>query len=458
MPVGDRRASRAQIILYAAPGMAPALINLPTAVLLPTLYVESTGMTLATIGLVNLIRWWFDALTDPIVGYLSDRSAARWGGRKSWVVAGAVISSTAAFFLFQPGPDDGVVYYTLGLVSVYLGFTCFTIAHQAWGSEIAVDYHDRSRISTYYSLSTILGSLAIWLMPLALFPITGSLQITPVVMVGLAWLILVVLPGSSLLAAAYVPAGPKLAVGKASIREVAKMLRGNRPLWRYILAVAVWGVGQGIELSVVFIFLRDYMQLGDVFPLLMIAFFVSQTASMPFWRWAMGRWGKHRPWACSWGAGALLGLLVLLFEPGADAFAGVLALIVVRAFVNGGSYIGPVALLGDIADYSLLKTGSNNTGNLFAFKSLLEKANFGIGTGVAFPLLALFGYQIGGSNDGPANLGLLLLYVGIPGVTALLAAAILWSFPIDERRHAIIRRRIEQRAVRRNAADLSALS
>lgn len=443
------RATTPQIVAYAAPGMAPALINLPAAVLLPTLYVENTTVTLVAIGLVNLLRWWFDAVTDPLVGYLSDRTVNRWGGRKAWVIAGALFSAISAFFLFQPPPGSGTWYYASTLLGVYLGFTCFTIAHQAWGSEIAVDYHDRSRITTYYSLFTILGSLVIWLMPLALYPVTGTLEMSPAVMVGLAWLILFVLPGSAGLAAFVVPGGARMSTEQPGLRLVGRAIRGNRPLWRYILVVAVWGIGQGIELSVLFVFLRDYMQLGDRFPILMIAFFAAQTLSMPFWRWAMTRWGKHRPWAASWALGALTAPLVLLLEPGPASFALMLPLTAVRAFINGGSYIGPVALLGDLADYSMLKTGANSTGNLFAFKSLLEKANFGIGTGIAFPLLGAFGYQIGGANAGVANLGLLILYLGVPGVTSLVAASILWNFPLDERRHGIVRRRLEQLAERR---------
>lgn len=448
------KATTAQIVAYAFPGMAPALINLPAAVILPTLYVEHAGVTLASIGLINLLRWWFDAVTDPMVGYLSDRTVNRWGGRKAWVVFGAVFTAVSAFFLFQPEADSGPVYYATSLLGVYFGFTCFTIAHQAWGSEIAVDYNDRSRITTWYSLFTILGSLLIWVMPLLLYPFTGSLEMGPAVMIGLAWLILFILPGSAGLAAVMVPPGARMAGETTGFRAIATAIRGNKPLWRYITVVAVWGIGQGIEMSVLFIFLRDYMLLGDRFPILMIAFFAAQTVSMPFWRWAMTRWGKHRPWASSWGLGALTAPLVLLIEPGTQSFIAALVFITARAFINGGSYIGPVALLGDIADYGMLKTGTNSTGNLFAFKSLLEKANIGIGTGVAFPLLALFGYEVGGANEGLANFGLLLLYLGIPAVTALTAASILWNFPLDAHRHQVIRRRLEQRAQRLSAASV----
>jgi len=451
------RAVTGKVVLYAAPGMAPALINLPAAVILPTLYVENTAVTLAAIGLINLLRWWFDAVTDPLVGFLSDRSVHRWGGRRTWVVLGACFSAGSAYFLFQPTPDSGAAYYALSLLGVYLGFTCFTIAHQAWGSEIASDYHDRSRIFAYYSMFTIFGSLLIWVLPLLAFPWTSTLEITPAVMVVLAWVVLVLFPGSAILAAVTLPSGEHVAAARPGLGPIIRSIRVNRPLWRYITAVGIWGIGQGIELSVLFIFLRDYMMLGDRFPILMIAFFGVQSASIPFWRWAMQKWGKHRPWAFSWAAGAVTGPLVLLLEPGSSAFVYMLPLIVVRAFINGGAYIGPMALLGDLADYSILKTRVNTTGNLFAFKSLLEKANFGIGTGIAFPLLALFDYRIGESNGELANLGLLVLYLGVPGVTALVAAGILWNFPLDERRYAIVRRRLEQRAHRRQE-DATALA
>ncbi len=118
------------------------------------------------------------------------------------------------------------------------------------------------------------------------------------------------------------------------------------------------------------------------------------------------------------------------------------------AFINSASYIAPMALLGDIADYGTLKTGRNNTGNYFAIQTLLQKANMGIGAGVAFPLLALFGYQMGANNTGDALFGLILVFIIIPAVTSVAAAIILWNFPIDAHRHGIIRRRLEQLASR----------
>ncbi|MCB1841377.1 MAG: MFS transporter, partial [Halioglobus sp.] len=242
-----RPADKSQVFLYALPGIAIAFINLPAAMILPTFYVEHTAATLTGIGVVNLLRWWFDAATDPLVGYLSDRTESRWGRRKPWLVAGAIVSSVAIFQLFRPPEDAGNVYYGVWLCGVYLGFTIFSISHLAWGSELAVSYHDRSRISTYYSVMTVLGSLLFWTLPLLLSPFTGSAEIGPAAVNGIAWIFIFLMPLSALLAVSVVPRGRDLSQrAPQPLRQTVRDLSFNRPLSRFVIAQAIWGVGQGM--------------------------------------------------------------------------------------------------------------------------------------------------------------------------------------------------------------------
>lgn len=444
-----QRTGNLQIFFYALPGMAIAFINLPSAMVLPTFYVEHTAATLTGIGMVNLLRWWFDAATDPIVGYISDRTESRWGKRKPWLVAGAIVSSIAIFQLFRPPPEAGSVYYAVWLCGTYLGFTLFSVSHMAWGSELAVNYNDRSRISTFYSVLTVVGSILFWILPLLLAPFVGTSEIGLPVINGIAWVFIVIMPLGALLAVVLVPRGHNLAPrAPQTLRQTIRDLSFNKPLWRFVLAQAVWGIGQGMFLSVIFVFMRDYLQLGEKFPIIMIWFFLVQTVSMPVWARLMGRFGKHRCWAFSWAVYSLVQPVVLLFEPGAAAFIPAMVIVTVTAFINAASYIAPMALLGDISDYGTLKSGSNNTGSYFAIQTLLQKATMGIGAGFAFPLLALFDYQIGGENTGQAFFGLVLVYIIIPAVTSVAAAMVLWNFPINARRHNIIRRRLEQLSAR----------
>ncbi len=440
--------NKTQAVLYAAPWNAYAFIMLPLGVVLPTYYAESTLASMAAIGFVSGIARLFDAVTDPIIGYVSDRTRTRWGARKPWIVLGSSIACVSIFFLFQPPPDAGIVYYAVASFALYLGYTLFDIPHKAWYAEVATDYNDRSRIATYVAVFTVLGSILFWVVPVALSPLTGSTRIGPESFHLIAWLFVIVLPLSIAGAVLFVPVGRTVAVDDPGLRVLLRSLKRNKPFWRFLAAVSLWGVGQGMSFSVVFIVMRDYLGLGDQFAVMMIVFFIVQFVSMPIWAKIMMRYGKHRSWAVSWGFGALWSPLILLFEPGSAPFWPVLGMMMVSAAVNGASYIAPRAVLGDIIDYDLLRSRSNNGAKYFSFNTLLDKSLIGLGVGVAFPLLSAFGYEIGKANDAEATFGLLLCYLGVPLITHMGAAALLWKFPLDARRHGIIRRRIDQLTAR----------
>src|SRR3954469_11681804 len=94
-----RRLTSLESTLYAAPWCAYAFIMLPLGVVLPTFYAETTLATMAAIGIVTGICRLFDAITDPVIGYLSDRTHSALGARKPWIIAGSVITCAAIFFL-----------------------------------------------------------------------------------------------------------------------------------------------------------------------------------------------------------------------------------------------------------------------------------------------------------------------------------------------------------------------
>jgi Na+/melibiose symporter-like transporter len=83
----------------------------------------------------------------------------------------------------------------------------------------------------------------------------------------------------------------------------------------------------------------------------------------------------------------------------------------------------------------------------------LIKATMAVGAGLAFYMLDAFHYQVGKANSSAANLGLLTGYLVFPALMYFVTSALAWNFPIDARRHNIIRRRIESRAAVTAAAE-----
>ena len=74
------------LLAYALPGLPLAVSTLPVYVFIPTLYSQSFGLGLAAIGTILLATRFLDAFSDPLIGYLSDRTNSRHGRRKPWIV------------------------------------------------------------------------------------------------------------------------------------------------------------------------------------------------------------------------------------------------------------------------------------------------------------------------------------------------------------------------------------
>lgn len=437
-----------QIALLALPILPISLVNLPLAIVLPAFYAQNTATTLAAIGLVSFVARALDAVADPTVGYLSDRWNTRFGHRKPWILAGSLLCGLGVLFLFSPPRTSGIAYYTLWSFVFYVGYACMDIPQKAWSSELSRHYSQRSRIATFATVGSVGGAALFWLALIAQVPFTGSTEINTTVFRAIALVIAVLMPLSVIVAIWLVPNGKAVGASSPSPRDIVRAIRGNRLLWRFAAIVGLWQLGNGIFQAVFFIFIAQYMQLGPQFAFIMLLYFALQVASMPVWLRILYRYGKHRPWALSWAVNAIIPVGVLFLEPGPASLIPALIMTAAMACVSAGGNVVPLALLGDVVDYEILKTGNNQAGSFFAFQNVLTKLAQAAGLGIGLPLIAWFGYRADAPVDGNARLGLLLAYVALPGIFQLAAAAVAWNFPLDARRHEVVRRRIEQRAAR----------
>ena len=436
-----------QIALFALPALPHAFIALPLSIVIPTFYAANTAVTLTQIALVTTISRLADAFIDPVIGILSDRTRSRLGKRKPWLIAAAIMCALSVFFLFRPPADADIVYFGVWAFTLYIGFSFFEIPRNAWSTELSRNYMERSRIQTYVAICNISGSLVFWILPLLLFSLTQTTAITGTTLTAIGWLYALLMPAAVLLAAFLVPNGDAPPAPPSSLGIFVKAVVRNRPLWLYFAAIGCWGLGQGMYLSTIMMVMTDYMKLGSIFPFLMILFFVVQIAAMPIWLRIIERIGKHRAWALGMTCDVLTRPLILLFVSQEMAMLPMILITCLGAFMNAPSNAAPAAILGDVVDYDILKTGINKAGKFFAFNTLIMKAAMAAGAGIAFAVLGAANYQVGGANDSAANMSLLICYLVIPAIGLLAASLIIMRFPITRARQEIIRRRIERRAI-----------
>ena len=104
---GDKKLTKWMMASYAAPAAPLSLAGLPIAVYLPVIYADSSGfgLSLAVVGTLITLSRLTDVVTDPLIGFLSDKWRTKWGRRKPWVFVGTPIYALGMYLLFV-APDS----------------------------------------------------------------------------------------------------------------------------------------------------------------------------------------------------------------------------------------------------------------------------------------------------------------------------------------------------------------
>ncbi|MCE2962299.1 MAG: MFS transporter [Chitinophagales bacterium] len=136
--------------------MFPAALGIFTVVL-----VEKLGFSGLLLGLTYFIPKFYDALFDLIMGYVSDNTKSKWGRRRQYVLAGAIILGFSFAAMWQLYAENGVtynfIYFLIISLVFYSGLTIFSIPYVAMGYEMSDDFHERTNIM---ATSQLIGQLA----------------------------------------------------------------------------------------------------------------------------------------------------------------------------------------------------------------------------------------------------------------------------------------------------------
>jgi GPH family glycoside/pentoside/hexuronide:cation symporter len=119
------------------------------------------GMNPALVGLLGALPRLTDAITDPLMGYISDHTRTRWGRRRPYIFIGAIIAGVVFALLWQLPRGQSENYYfwffLIGSFIFYLGYTVFATPWVALGYELTPDYHERTRLM---GVQNFMGQLA----------------------------------------------------------------------------------------------------------------------------------------------------------------------------------------------------------------------------------------------------------------------------------------------------------
>ena len=121
------------------------------------------GMNPVLVGLIGALPRLTDAITDPLMGYISDHTKSKWGRRRPYIFFGAIAAAVIFALLWQLPRDQSENFYfwffLIGSIIFYLAYTVFATPWVALGYELTPDYHERTRLM---AVQNFMGQMA-WL-------------------------------------------------------------------------------------------------------------------------------------------------------------------------------------------------------------------------------------------------------------------------------------------------------
>jgi glycoside/pentoside/hexuronide:cation symporter, GPH family len=249
MSITHARIPTLLLILFGLVNLPLSMLMSPTAAILPNFYLEYSVVTLAGLATATFVARLFDAVTDPLIGYLSDRS----GTRKPWMILGAGVVAAGTWFLFNPAGNAGIGHLLAWYLLVTLGWTLVEIPHTAMAAELSTGYHERSRIALWRQLLGFAGGILFMAAPMLL--VGGSTEFSPAVMRKLALFIMLALPLFVGLMCLRVPE-PARRVRARPVQpaDLWRALRDNRPLQYFLATQVLFGLATGAVASLFVIY------------------------------------------------------------------------------------------------------------------------------------------------------------------------------------------------------------
>jgi Na+/melibiose symporter-like transporter len=442
-PIGTRA-----IWTWASLGLPMAMLGYPLGIWLPRAYGTDVGLDLAWIGVAAMAAGVFDAFSDPLMGFASDRFRSRWGRRRVWILCGTPVLVFSVWMLLNPPSGTTAAYLMLWYVCLRAGSTLVLIPHSAWGAELSAEYHTRTRIQAAREVFVLVGLIAAASVPFLVEEIYGAETTALLVLENFSVAVAILLPAAALLVVVTVPEPPPLPdEGRVKLAQSVRLMARNG-LFRRVLGIELLiTCGENFRNAMSLFFMQEVI--GAPRPgALYLLYFSTGLVAILFWNYLARNFGKHRSLAVALVLVSIVSLWIFTLDYGdVTAFY---VLFIVKGFCFGAFAYLPRAMLVDVIDLDTARSGDSRPGSYFAVHGLMTKIAASVGL-TALPLLAMVGFDASRDaiNTESSLLWLSVLYAIVPTVLFSLAIWQCVTWPLTAKRHARLQNLMERRAERR---------
>ncbi|HIK33381.1 MAG TPA: MFS transporter [Oscillatoriales cyanobacterium M59_W2019_021] len=434
---------------------------------------DVAGLKPGLAGLTQLVGKFWDAVNDPLVGVLSDRTQnSRWGRRYPWMIFGAI--PLGIFFFLQwivprfSGNEDvnqwGMFwYYTIISILFNTAYTAVNLPYTSLTPELTQDYDERTSLNSFRFFFSIGGSIVSVLIVgliAKIYPNNASLQY---IAIGLACSILSVVPvylcvwGTRKRVAAVVARHPEedVPVSLPIVQQI-KIAFSNRP-FLYVVGIYLcsW-LSVQLTAAIIPYYVRSWMRPSDnpaditqVVVQMILAVQVTAMVMLFVWSAISKRVGKRAVYFMGMSLWVIAQFGLFFVKP--DQMSLVYILAIMAGFGVSTAYLVPWSMLPDVIELDELNTGQRREGVFYSFMVFLQKVCLGIAVFLVLQSLEWTGY-VQPTDAVPlpvqpdAVLLAIRLSIGPLPTTALIIGLILaYFYPLTREVHAEILLKLNER-------------
>jgi GPH family glycoside/pentoside/hexuronide:cation symporter len=416
---------------------------------------NAAGLRPGVAGLVLAVGKVWDAVNDPIVGYLSDRTETRWGRRYPWIVAGAIPFGRTFFLMWiVPGisSQTGLFwYYVLVSVAFQVFYTMVNLPYTTLTAELTKDYDERTELTAFRLGSSLFGAIAALALGLVVsqliedvrqqYLVLGALC-SIVSVLPLIWCVLGTYPYAVQRGALHPATNPDGAESLTFFQQLKIVFTNRAFLFVVGIYLFAWLALQ-VTASIIPFYATFWMGLDSYF---LAALLVQGTAifMMFFVNKISRRLGKQETFYIGIGTWIIAQLALFFIQPGQTSALYLLCVVV--SFGVATAYVVPWAMLPDVIELDELQTGQRREGVFYSFMTLLQKIGLAGGLFLVGVALEYSGFVSEAPQQTDSALLAIRTFIGPVPMILLICAVILAKFyPITRQIHEEILLRLSEK-------------
>ena len=410
-------------------------------------YTDVVGISPSLAGLIYGIGMFWDAITDPFMGYMAERTRTKWGVYRPYLLFGNIPLALSFILLFWVPPLEGGALFFFLLFANLLHRTCFTLVSVPFSSltpRITSDSQERTNLTGFRMLGAQTGTN---LMALLAFPIIFWVggedeSLGFVVLATIAGLTALGIHAITFLTVKEPSNDQGIERVGGSLSEAAKAIGKNGPFWLVFSATLIVGITTIFFGNNLIYYTKYALNLHEHQGTILFTSGIVAFLSIPIWWLISNNIGKKLTWLISSSITLIALLVFYLYE--IDTLSELLFLV---AFIGFGSGAGGIlfwSMLPDTIEYGEVRTGVRSESSLYGFMTFAQKGSIAFAIIIHGLVLDFIGFQANEVQSDTTISNMKAIMTLIPSIGVALSLVIIYFYPIDAKMHKDLLRRLKE--------------